>query len=57
MKSITYARIVQIQISELRHLAAAAHNKHLEFIKASKTELEKRRCYNRLARHLKNEST
>lgn len=55
MTSKVYARIVQLQINELRHLAAAAHIKHLEFIKASKAELEKRRCCNRLARRLRNE--
>ena len=55
MKQIFYARIVQTQINELRHLASAAHRNHLEFIKAAKAELQKRRDYNRLARRLRSE--
>jgi len=55
MKQIFYARIVQTQINELRHLASTAHRNHLEFIKAAKAELQKRRDYNRLARRLRSE--
>ena len=57
MKSKCYARIVQNQISVLRHLAANAHRRQLEFIQASKYEMQRRRDYNRLARVLKAELT
>ena len=57
MKSKCYARIVQNQISVLRHLAANAHRRQLEFLHASKHEMLRRRDYNRLARRLKAELT
>ena len=57
MNSKIYARIVQNQISVLRHLAANAHRRQLEFIQTSKYEMQRRRDYNRLARRLKAELT